>query len=530
MRSNRKLLLTAAFAALLGIGAFAGVSLTKEVAKPAEVEAAGSKTMYLDFNGISDIDSCCLYMKGVNQWPGDKLNTVSGYGTVTATYNNRSTTKQFYTFNIDTSATEIALTHSDGSTYWNNKWDITGAKSSAWNLVQYTGWGDPGSYNAHHMHKIEIVDDGSTTYEYNPAEWGDYHLPTHTGSSLPFIGWYKDGDESTTRFDDNGAYGMPTENINDFNFTAVYDDTSYTVTFKSESGDTLSTQNIYKGQSASYTAPAKPDEGGKHYTFDKWRDANGNDKTSALANVQSDLTVFASYTMSYKTGRYIVGNYGSCTWGVENATYLESANDQYEGQVALEFGDTFKIAYYDGTELSSYFGYSWILESCGAYHYFSGNGDSDIEVYARGTYNFYFTDGQYASGKKISIELASSLNAEHLAAQLMGFAENPGHCGDNDRFYAMKTIYLGIGSTEQTVFQGYASSTTDQFRNAYLRYTAWARALGENPWASGKQASGIIMLGIGGENSSTLIIVISITAVSLAAIGGYFLFRKKKEN
>ena len=53
MRVKRKLFLTTAFAALLGVGAFAGVALTKDSAKPAEVEAADYSStirVYLDFN------------------------------------------------------------------------------------------------------------------------------------------------------------------------------------------------------------------------------------------------------------------------------------------------------------------------------------------------------------------------------------------------------------------------------------------------------------------------------------------------
>ena len=48
MRVKRKLFLTTAFAALLGVGAFAGVLLSKEVAKPAE---AASENWYYRGNG-----------------------------------------------------------------------------------------------------------------------------------------------------------------------------------------------------------------------------------------------------------------------------------------------------------------------------------------------------------------------------------------------------------------------------------------------------------------------------------------------
>lgn len=49
MRSKRKLLLTTAFAALFGVGAFAGVSLSKESAKPAEAaDYSSTIRVYVD--------------------------------------------------------------------------------------------------------------------------------------------------------------------------------------------------------------------------------------------------------------------------------------------------------------------------------------------------------------------------------------------------------------------------------------------------------------------------------------------------
>ena len=271
------------------------------------------------------------------------------------------------------------------------------------------------------------------------------------------------------------------------------------------------------------------------YTFSGWNTKDDGTGTSYAAGAHinngtsgATVTLYAQWVRS--TGRYIVGKFGSCNWGIEGAIYLEPKNSQYEGQVDLQYGNSFKIAYYDGSSLSSYFGYSWIREGCGAYHYFSGSGDSDITCYARGTYSFYFRDVEYESGKKISIELSSSLNAEHLAAQLMAFGESAGHCGDNDRFPAMKTIYLGLAADEKTTFQGYASSSTEQFRNAYLRYTAWARALGENPWAVGKTNAAIVVLGLASEKSSTAITVIIVSIISAAAVGGFFFIRRKKHN
>lgn len=313
--------------------------------------------------------------------------------------------------------------------------------------------------------------------------------------------------------------------------------TFFTVAFDKNGGEgTMANKTCYCDASAGneLTANAFTRTG---YAFTGWNtkaDGSGDsysDKqhiSSSKAN--ETITLYAQWSKTYPTGRYIVGDFGSCEWGMEGAVHMESVNDQYEGQVQLEFGDTFKIAYYNGTGLSSYFGYSWILESCGAYHYFSGDGDSDITCYARGTYNFYFTDSTYAEGKKISIELEGSLNAEHLAAKLMGMGENPGHCGDKDRFPAMKAVYLGLSAAEKTVFQGYATSKTEQFKNAYDRYIAWASALGENPWAEGKAASANIVYGLNSEDEGSTIVFITVAAISALAFATLILIKKKRHN
>lgn len=250
---------------------------------------------------------------------------------------------------------------------------------------------------------------------------------------------------------------------------------------------------------------------------------------SGTMSAGEELNLYAQWNRVYSAGRYAVGDFDGCNWGIEGAVELPNTGSQYEGQITLSFGDEFKIYYYNGSSLSSDFGYSSVLESCGAYHYFSSGTNGNIKCYARGTYNLYFTDSEYATGKKISIELSGSKNAEHLAALLMGADTSSGTCRDNDKFPAMRSIYLNeLSDGEKTVFQGYASSSEDQFKNAYLRYTAWAKALGENPWANAKANQLTTLIGITSESASTTIIIVVVAVVSVAAVGGYFLFKKKK--
>ena len=186
------------------------------------------------------------------------------------------------------------------------------------------------------------------------------------------------------------------------------------------------------------------------------------------------------------------------------------------------------VAYYNGTNLQedSFVGYDDIFDGCGAYHYFSSNG-GNIKCWARGTYNVYFKQNGY-NGKSLSIELSGSLNAEHLAAKLMGFGEWADHCGDADRFPAMKSIFLGLSPSEQTAFQGYASSSTDQFRNAYERYVAWATALGEKPWESGKVSGSPMVFANGTESANFVPIIVIVSLVSVTAIGGLFFIKKRR--
>ena len=310
----------------------------------------------------------------------------------------------------------------------------------------------------------------------------------------------------TVAFDKNGGEGTMA------NMTCYCD---------ASAGNEL-TQNAFTRTGYAFTGwNTKADGSGDSYSDKQHISSSKADET---------ITLYAQWNKTYPTGRYIVGDFGSCEWGMEGAVQLPNTGSQYEGQVQLEFGDVFKIAYYDGSSLDSYFGYSWILESCGAYHYFSGDGDSDITCYARGTYNFYFTDNTYAEGKKISIELEGSLNAEHLAAKLMGMGEYAGHCGDENRFPAMKAVYLGLSATEKTVFQGYATSKTEQFKNAYDRYTAWARALGENPWTEGKTANANIVYGLNEEDEGSTTVFIAVAAISALAFATLVLVKKKRHN
>lgn len=358
-------------------------------------------------------------------------------------------------------------------------------------------------------------------------------LKATAGTYSTFDSWdYGHDTSSSTTYDYVGS---------DKTYTAHFADTrqKYTVTFKDEDGTTLETKtNVYQGSSVSATStPTKPDDGGKHYTFSKWVSDTGVDMTSSLADVQGNLTVYASYTISYKTGRYIAGTFPAGTsedWTVSGAVYMTKVNSQeYTATVTLAFGDLVKTPYYNGSSFEynlSLDSYDALTYASSAYYCFGSNGGSNHEIkcYAAGSYTFYFTDGNYDTSYKISVAYNGSMTAQHLAAKLMNFTEYAGHCGDSDRFPAMKTIFLGLSASEKSTFQGYANSEISQFTNAYNRYVAWARALGENPWAEGKANNSAILFGLVQETTNSIGIIVIISLVSLSAIGGYFFLRRRK--
>ncbi len=253
--------------------------------------------------------------------------------------------------------------------------------------------------------------------------------------------------------------------------------------------------------------------------------------TSGTTTFNQSLNLYAKFDSNYTPSRYIVGVGGS--WDIEDAVFMTHSG-QYSAQVTLSRGDEIKIPYWNGSAFEwSYCNYGDITPNAEAYYCFTGNGGSNISVVAGGTYTFYYvaTGDNYDGSYHISVAHVGKINAEQLAAKLMSFGENPasGHCGDNEKFPAMKSMFLEMDQNEKTKFQGFASSQEAQFKNAYDRYVAWAAALGQDPWTnSGSGARSVI--GINNENSNTIAIIVIISLVSVTAIGGYFLIKRRQSN
>lgn len=307
----------------------------------------------------------------------------------------------------------------------------------------------------------------------------------------------------------------------------------YTISYQgngSTSGS-MSAETAYANVTWGLTSNAFAKTG---HVFDSWNTradgtgtkyANGALLPQDVVATGATITLYAQWRISYTSGRYIVNG----DLNMANARLMTYTNNQYVATVTLAYKENFKSGWYDdGTGLiDNYYGYSRLYSGCGAYHYFSVDEADNIVCYARGTYIIYVNDNN------ISIELQNPnvLTSEHLAAQLMSFGSTPstGHCGDNDRFPAMKSIYLNkLNATEKSTFQSYVSSSEAQFKNAYDRYVAWARALGENPWAEGKANNAALLLGVSAKTTSNVVIIVVISLVSLSAIGGYFYLRRRK--
>lgn len=179
----------------------------------------------------------------------------------------------------------------------------------------------------------------------------------------------------------------------------------------------------------------------------------------------------------------------------------------------------------------------------------AGSGGRHLSLNTDGSGRFRY----YQSGTVKLYRLKESDNADAFAQLFLG-AFTCDSSGINKPTFAWKeegvtrwswslliTEYNTLTSVEKEQFRlGVASETGTNIEKAIARYdyivgkyfktgidTSFTDFMNRNPAAIGSSS---IMLATVAKNSGTTIAIIAISAVSLAAIGGYFLFRKKKED
>ncbi len=535
-----KTIFVTAMTALVGMGVFTGaMNKSQKVEEPVAVEAAtvsANKRIYLNTTSFTGWESGAMFKMWFKTGGTNSCNAAGTRITVKG-----ASSDHIYVFTNTKSYDSVYVERrkSDDSEGWNG-FDITG--STTQNVVKVNDWNagsyDAGTYNIYYEEVTATSGGSATMYvKGQSGQSGNGYYYTHNGLTLTatansgyhFVRWERNGTSVST----NSTYTINTIG-GDYTWRAVFEqNVYYTVRFYLDDKTTLyDSVQVLKGNTAacSKANPTKSSEGHVHYTFNKWVNDDGTD--AVLTDITGNLDVYASFSTSYDTGRYIVGTYGSCSWGVEGAVRMDTVKNQYEATVTFERGDEFKIAYCNGTSLESYFGYDFIVTSCGGLFCFerSSEGyDPNIRCVAGGTYNLYFTDSDW-DGKKISIEISGgNINtAEQLATKLMTFSDTSGTCGNNDRFPAMKAIFLNnLNGTEKSNFQGFVSSEITLFNNGYRRYVAWANALKQKPWEEGA-ASGAVIPSVFGDNGSSAIPVVITAVVALGAVGGFFLIKKKK--
>ena len=550
----------ASFAMLLG--AAVGVGLQKEGFRAAEATAEDASTyikVFYTVNSYWAVDNLntCVYMDGVSN---DNWTSKSTFGELNVSSNNKYNWVQIYGSDTNYYYQEVRAYNSSsqnmgnsnaGSMYFkrlkgdNNSeyWCEVGPVALSGNAIKITGqsagdWGSLGSIYKIHCYTSSDADWASGT-GYSIAQ--SYLCDSETAFSAPeslgtnplgyrLSGW-KVGSVSGSAY----ASAAPTADVELYAvYTAV---PTYTVTFYSDDKTTvIDTVQVNEGEAAACSvSPTKAQDGGKVFTFDSWEDDNGN--PADLTNITAATSFYAKFNTTYAAGIYIVGKGND--WTVENGVYVGSnSTAEVNAEITLAYGDEIKLPYYDGSDFqytASWDSYSALTTGAEAYYCFgSGAGEEgkkNIKCYAAGTYRFYvaaYTGPDYGDGKHLSVAHVGDLTAQHLAAKLMSFEEYEGHCGDNDRFPAMKAIYLGLSDGEKTKFQGYVSSGEVQFHNAYLRYTDWAKALSKDPWVADPVPSGLAsIIGTTTESNFTFMIAIITGIVALGAIG-FVVYRKKR--
>lgn len=482
MRVKRKLFLTTAFAALLGVGAFAGVSLSKEAAKPAEVKAAANTIdIYFTKPGLNTYDNAWNSTINLHYWGGSSESQWPGVDMVDAYIN--SSGQQVVKASIPSDTTSIIFSGLQNGQYRDQTANITSGVAN--NKGFYLTGGAWGSRTV-----------GSWTVEFY-----------------------------TLAFNANGGTGEMTSHnaVRDIDWGVP--DSSFT-----RSG----------------------------YAFNGWNTkANGSGTSYAAGSTIKKNTQVAGSTLTlYAQWReiefHIVGsNKGS--WNPSAAGAIKftafSSNKYKAEELTFTSNETWKVIKgSDGWVDSGYNGNTDIFNS-----YMTMDG-TNVKVTSAGAafaYSVYITVD--SSFNVTEVWVAFFYNAEKFCAELMAATNDI--CSNATQGHnasllkpVWNTLYGKLSNYPaceiKKMHDAIASEGGTEIEVAMARYDRicqlYGTALEQSPKTydynflnrSGAAASLRIatILQANIADSATTIIIIAISATCLAAIGGYFLFKKKKEN
>lgn len=496
MRSKRKLLLTAAFTALLGFGAFAGVSFTKDASKPVEVAEAANwasgNTVYIRiFKSWVDTGPSTVYVR-YNSSAGWKNYSPTGFSILGG-----DNTYYYYYLNFANAPT---------SDIYVKRYDSKPDDSSdaAWNTCALS--------KTYTSNLIAIDHDDNWNYGYYcGSSICNYHFQSPTNGSV------------TVSVKDSGNNSKGNASLNNED-NYIYSDWKVTLTASANSG-------------YGFSHWTESSNGSTYYAW-SGSDIRTNPKTN-MTNMSGNVyhgAVFKQYRTIYyisgedyettnriyawtnyatSSGNVDVtefGSYDSC-WAITAAGGTELFSDgvvHFNGstnkiyKISL-FSDNFLLRNSDGTDKTGDF----VVADGSGYYWDGANANAGaaitLIVDAETARNNVHESG---SIKDYSICGISKSTASSLVLKYNSLDSGARTLVDASTVYT----YKGDGTSAQTHIS--FSAIFDQLSKI----------------ASGSNSLKITLFGSLNDSASTTIIVIAISSIALAAIGGYFLFRKKKEN
>ncbi len=342
----------------------------------------------------------------------------------------------------------------DGPYYYNDEVTLKATPDYA-NSYAFTGWTITGDYSivsgslSTEEIKIKITGNVTATPSYlqtithsvsasanisGAGEVTPTSQPVADGSSITLKAKANAGYRFTGWTITSGSYTVVTGTTADAEFTikptsdviavANFVET-YTVVFKDWDGDTLDTQTVDKGESA--TAPANPTR--EHYTFKEW--------DTDFSNVTENLTVTAVYEGNTYTVNVSAGTGGTASTTAESVKYPNSVTltaDPDDGYALVNWTITGDYEVVDGYSVNDT---TLVLIPKGnitanatfaqgrklTVYSYSADGYTDLTLTADGTNNVInnvpqtATD-EFGTGWYTSAKTDIPLTAETLTAQL----------------------------------------------------------------------------------------------------------------